>query len=173
MKFLSKIVAPFKSAWNAIITRIRDPKFRAGMESAVREVVDLFALAEPVVRMLAAATPSSIDDVTVEIASRISVDIRKVLALPKEERGDYVRDVAREVLRVRVLENVIAGHAVEINGIKIASAEQVAKLSTSLLNRAVEMAYGAIKNAARLEEPAAPEATPEAIPEPAPAEPQA
>jgi len=147
MNIFKAIVSPIKALWDKILGKVKDEKFRDAIKQVITEAVDLFEVAKPVVQMLALATPTTIDDEIVRIADRAAIDIKAVLALPKEEQGNYLRDTARAVIRENLVQKVVAGKSLDINGVQILSASQVQQLSDSLLNRAIEFAYGAVKKA--------------------------
>lgn len=148
-----KFLSPLKAQIDKLLGKIKDPQFRAGVEQAAVEVIGFADVARPIIEALAKATPTAYDDLAVRGAVLIGQDIKVILEMPRDERGPYLRDMARELLRGKLLGMVLSRNSdVVVNGVRIVTADQVRAISNSVLNKVIEFAYDAIKKAATAQE---------------------
>lgn len=132
---------------------------------------DLLQFALPVARVVAAMTPTTLDDTAIEILAKWGVPASKLFEQGATGLDKLIKDGARqklaaELLRKQLIQIIEQGEKVHWGDEVIDSVEKILALEPSSLATAVEQANLLIKQAAPAEAP-----KPAPSPAPAPAEP--
>lgn len=142
-----KIKSKFSNAFRWLL-RIEEPEVQDRILDTVDAINDLMVFAVPSIQMVAALTPTPVDDAVVAALALIGREAKEILDLPKRERRNALLDLGVEVTYIHLREAIASaarsGVVVRIGSVAVTLETLADFVSDSMLRAAVDYAYAVI-----------------------------